>query len=131
MGDVDGILALITDDAEWNVYGSVFNANAEVHVRGRDAIRERYTSMRDRMIRESDNSESVVECLMVDDWGIGGFSTGRLRGQGRVFAMLGHHVDDESDFYVMTNKVAYFRGYRGELACQMNYFTTAPSFEKL
>ena len=130
-GDVELAMSLITDDAEWNVYGSVFSANGEVHIRGREAIRARYESMRDKMIQNSEGTDSSIEILSVSDWGVCGIMNGVLEADGQIFAGMGHRVEDVDARYRMLNKVGYLRGYRGDLTCQMNYFTAAPRFERI
>src|SRR2546423_4391620 len=72
-GDLERLLALYTDDAEFHVYGAVFGPDRELHLAGKAALRERYKGMFANYVSRSGDPEAVLEQLITSDWGIAGF----------------------------------------------------------
>jgi hypothetical protein len=128
---VDNLLALYTDDAEFHVYGGVFGTAREQHLYGQAAIRERYETMWEKYVSKSDDPPSHLDHLMVADWGLSGIFTGENVAPGSVLALSGFDVDDPDATYRQVQKVAFFRQFRGDLVCAMTYFTSAPAIEKI
>jgi hypothetical protein len=130
-GQVDKLLALYTDDAEFHVYGGVFGQARETHLRGQAEIRKRYETMWSHYVSRSGDPESRLDQLLVTDWGLAGIMTGENEAPGRVLAQSGIDVDDPDATYLQIHRVAFFRGFRGELVDSMTYFTSAPAIRKL
>jgi hypothetical protein len=130
-GQVDKLVALYTEDAEFHIYGGVFGQARETHLRGQAEIRQRYETMWSRYVSQSGDPASRLDQLLVTGWGLAGIMTGENEAPGRVLAQSGIDVDDLGATYLQVHKVAFFRGFRGELVSSMTYFTSAPTISKL
>lgn len=130
-GQVDKLVALYAEDAEFHVYGGVFGAARETHLKGHPAIRERYESMWTNYVSKSDDPPSRLDHLMVTDWGLAGIITGENVAKGAVLQTSGFTVGDPDATYKQEQKVAFFREYRDELVIGMTYFTSAPTITQL
>lgn len=129
-GQIERLLALYAEDAEFHVYGGVSVNARETHLKGHDAIRERYERMWDSYVSKSDDPPSRLDHLMVTDWGIAGVIIGENVAKGSVLRSIGFEVDDPEVTYRQSQRVAFFREYRGDLVSVMTYFTSAPTITK-
>jgi hypothetical protein len=126
--DVDALLALYADDAEFHIYGGVIGHTAERHHHGKAEIRARYEALRE-VVAKSGDPASRLEHLQVTDWGVSGIITGAHIASGQVFADAGFDVADPEATYVQRQEIAFFRHYQDGLVKSMTYFTSAPTIE--
>jgi hypothetical protein len=130
-GQIDRLLALYTEDAEFHVYGGVAVNGRETHIKGRQAIRERYEKMWAGYVSVSDDPPSHLDHLMVTDWGLAGVISGENVTRGSVLRSIGFEVDEPEATYRQLQRVAFFREFRGEAVSVMTYFTSAPVISKV
>ena len=130
-GQIDKLLALYTEDAEFHVYGGVFGQARETHLRGHADIRKRYETMWTNYVSQSGDPASHLDQLLVTDWGLAGIMTGENESPGHVLTRSGIDVDDPDATYLQIHKVAFFRGFRDGLVSSMTYFTSAPTITKV
>ena len=129
-GNVDGMCALYTDDAEFHIYGGVIGAAPERHHKGQAEIRARYEGLRE-VVAQAGDPESHLDHLLVGDQGISGIMSGVHVAPGRLLQQSGFEVDDPDATYEQRQRIAFFRDFRDGLACSMTYFTSAPVITKV
>jgi ketosteroid isomerase-like protein len=127
--DIDALLALYADNAEFHIYGGVIGHTAERHHYGKTEIRGRYEALREVVARSGDPA-SRLEHLQVTDWGVSGVFAGAHIATGRIFADAGFEIAHLDATYVQRQKIAFFRHYQDDgLVRSMTYFTNAPAVE--
>lgn len=127
-GDIEALLALYADDAEFHIYGGVIGHTTERHHYGKAEIRARYEALRE-VVAKSGDPASRLEHLQVTDWGVSGIITGAHIATGRIFAPAGFEVADPDATYVQRQKIAFFRHHQGDPVKSMTYFTSTPTIE--
>lgn len=130
-GQVERLVALYAEDAEFHVYGGVAVNARETHLKGHDAIRERYENMWADYVSKSDDPPSRLDHLMVTDWGVSGVIIGENVAKGSVLRSIGFEVDDPDVKYRQVQRVAFFREFRGDVVSVMTYFTSGPTITKI
>jgi len=127
-GDIESLLSLYTDDAQFHIYGGVIGHATERHHYGKAQIRVRYEAL-GKVVAQSADPASRLLHLQVTDWGISGMIAGAHIASGTVFADAGFEVADSAATYVQRQTIAFFRQYQGELVISMTYFTSTPVVE--
>lgn len=130
-GQIERLLALYAEDAEFHVYGGVFANARETHLKGHTAIRERYEKMWANYVSKSDDPPSHLDHLMVTDWGVAGVIIGENVAKGSVLQSIGLEVDDREAKYRQVQRVAFFREFDGDVVSVMTYFTSTPTITKV
>lgn len=123
-GDVERLLALMTKDAEYHVYGP-----HEVHLRGQEDIRQRY----EWIVRHNDvaNTEVQLLHLMVTDRGLAGVLAGQVTSSGSCLSRTGVPDLRAGALYRRSVRLAFFRSFDGDLAASHTYFSSTPTIEEL
>ena len=129
-GNIEGLLSLYTDDAEFHVYGAVFGPNRETHIKGKAAIRERYERMFSTYVARSSDPDTALEHLMASDWGIAGIFRSTFEAPGSLLA-VSHDIGDDQATYRIRQHLAFFRACDDDRVSSMTYINSQPSLEKL